>query len=89
VSARGARKPCGVDSCARGHLLIVGALRQLGMDVARSTVKTYRVRRHKPPLPTWKACLNHVRDLVAMDCLVVPTVTFKVLFVLVILAHER
>jgi transposase InsO family protein len=32
---------------------------------------------------------NHVKDLVAMDFFVVPTVTYKVLFVLVILAHER
>jgi putative transposase len=32
---------------------------------------------------------NHVQDLVALDCFVVPTVTHKVLFVLLILAHER
>jgi transposase InsO family protein len=40
--------------------------------------------------PTWKAFLhNHLRDFVSMDFFVVPTVTYKVLFVLVILAHER
>jgi transposase InsO family protein len=32
---------------------------------------------------------NHMRDLVALDFFVVPTVTFRVLFVLVILAHDR
>jgi putative transposase len=32
---------------------------------------------------------NHVQDLVALDFFVVPTVTHKVLFVPLILAHER
>jgi transposase InsO family protein len=32
---------------------------------------------------------NHVRDLVSIDFFVVPTATFRVLFVLVILAHGR
>jgi putative transposase len=69
---------------------IVGELQKLGIDVAKSTVEMYRVRRRTPPSPTWKAFLhNHVKDLVSMDFFVVPTVTHKVLFVLVILAHER
>ena len=42
------------------------------------------------PSPTWKSFLkNHVKDLVAIDFFVVPTVRFKVLFVLVMLAHHR
>jgi transposase InsO family protein len=32
---------------------------------------------------------NHVRDLVSIDFFVVPTATFRVLFVLVVLAHDR
>jgi putative transposase len=32
---------------------------------------------------------KHMQDLVALDFFTVPTVTFRVLFVLVILAHER
>jgi putative transposase len=73
-----------------GSPLIVGELRKLGIDVAKSTVETYRMRSRKPPSPTWKAFLkNHVKDLVAMDFFVVPTATYKVLFILVILAHER
>jgi transposase InsO family protein len=68
----------------------VGELRKLGIDVAKSTVEKYRVPSQKPPSPTWKAFLNnHIRDLVALDFFVVPTVIHKVLFVLVILAHER
>jgi hypothetical protein len=53
-------------------------------------VETYRVRPRRPSSPTWKTFLNnHVQDLVALDFFVVPTVTHKVLYVLVILAHER
>jgi hypothetical protein len=73
-----------------GSPRIVGELHKLGLDVAKSTVEKYRVRRCKPPPPTWKAFLNtHVKDLVSLDFFVVPTVTHKVLFVLLILAHER
>ena len=73
-----------------GSPRIVGELRKLGIQVAKSTVETYRVRPRMPPSPTWKAFLNnHVKDLAAMDFFVVPTITHKVLFVLVILAHER
>jgi putative transposase len=62
----------------------------VGIDVAKSTVEKYRVRPPKPPSPTWKTFLtNHVQDLVALDFFTVPPVTHTVLFVLVILAHER
>jgi putative transposase len=73
-----------------GSPRIVGELRKLSIDVAKSTVETYRVRPRQPPSPTWKTFLhNHVKDLVALDFFVVPTVTHKVLFVLLILAHHR
>ena len=72
-----------------GSPRIVREPRKLGIDVAKSTVEKCRIRSKKPPSPTWKAFLkNHVRDLVSIDFLVVPTVRFKVLFVLVILAHH-
>jgi len=73
-----------------GSPRIVGELRKLGIDVAKVTVETYRARPRKPPSPRWKAFLNnHIRDVVALDFFVVPTVTHKVLFVLVMLARER
>jgi transposase InsO family protein len=60
------------------------------VEVAKSTVEKYRPRSKRPPSLTWKTFLkNHVQDVVALDDFVVPTVTFRVLFVLVILAHER
>ena len=48
------------------------------------------VRHRKPPSQTWRTFLdNHVGTLVSVDFFVVPTVLFKVLFVFVVLAHER
>src|SRR2546428_789674 len=44
----------------------------------------------KPPSQTWRAFLNnHLNDLVSVDFFPVPTVTFRVLFVLVVLSHHR
>jgi putative transposase len=69
---------------------IVGELGKLGIAVAKSTVDKYRVRPRKPPSPTWKAFLkDHATDLVSIDFFIVPTIRFKVLFVLVVLAHAR
>jgi putative transposase len=65
-------------------------LRKLGIDMAKSTVEKYRPSARKPPSPTWKTFLaNHMQDLVSLDFFTVPTVTYKVLFVLLILTHER
>ncbi len=73
-----------------GSPRIVGELRKLGINVAKSTVEKHRPRPDKPSSPTWTAFLNnHVQDIVACDFFTVPTVTFRVLFVFVILAHER
>ncbi len=55
-----------------------------------STVAKYMVRHRKPPSQTWKSFLrNHVRDIVAVDFFIVPTVRNRILFVFLILAHER
>lgn len=69
---------------------IVGELREVGIDVAKSTVERYMVRRPRPASPTWKAFLrNHVKDLVSIDFFVVPTVQFRLLFVFLVLATDR
>jgi transposase InsO family protein len=69
---------------------IHGELLKLGIQVSEATVSKYMLRRRKPPSPTWRAFLdNHVRELVSMDFFTVPTVCFHVLFVFVVLAHDR
>ena len=69
---------------------IHGELRKLGVAVAQSTVAKYLRRRRKPPSQTWRAFLtNHVEQLASIDFFMVPTVTFRVLFVFVVLSHAR
>lgn len=48
-------------------------------------------RRIKPPSQTWRAFLrNHnTKDLVSIDFFVVPTATFRVLYLFLVLGHER
>ena len=60
------------------------------MEVAQSTVAKYMAKRRPGSGQTWKTFLrNHVAGIGAMDFLVVPTINFRLLFVLVILRHER
>src|SRR5437899_5672312 len=68
---------------------IHGELLKLGIEVSQGTVAKYMVRHRKPPSPTWRTFLqNHAKDLVSTDFFVVPTATFRVLFVFVILSHH-
>ncbi|MCP4471875.1 MAG: transposase [Gammaproteobacteria bacterium] len=67
-----------------------GELLKLGIQVSQATVSKYLVRSKKPPSQTWRTFLdNHATDLISIDFLTVPTATFRVLYVLVILSHER
>jgi len=69
---------------------IHGELLKLGLDVSQATVAKYMTRRTTPPSQTWRTFLsNHVQQIAAADFFVVPTATCRLLFVLVILAHER
>jgi transposase InsO family protein len=73
-----------------GSPRIVGELRKIGIDVARSTVDRYRVRPTKPPSQSWKTFLkNHLAETASIDFFVVPTVRFEILFVFLALAHDR
>jgi hypothetical protein len=69
---------------------IIGELRKIGIDVAKSTVEEYMVWWLKPPSPTWRAFpKNHVRDIAAIDFVIVPTVCNQALFVFLVLTHHR
>ena len=69
---------------------IHGELLKLGIDVCQATVAKYMGRRRQPPSQTWRTFLrNHIGQIVAADFFVVPTVTYRLLFVLVLLAHDR
>ena len=69
---------------------IHGELRKLGMDVSERTVSNLMPRRTKPPSQTWRTFLkNHMDVTCAIDFFTVPTASFRILFVLVIMKHSR
>jgi len=69
---------------------ILSELLLLGYDVAEETVAKYMVRTRKPPSQTWRTFLaNHSADIAACDFFTVPTVTFRVLYVFIVLRHDR
>jgi hypothetical protein len=67
-----------------------GELQKLGISMTQSTVAKYMRRHRRQPSQPWRAFLtNHASQIMAADLFVVPSVTFRLLFVLVMLAHER
>jgi transposase InsO family protein len=69
---------------------IHGELGKLGITVSERTVSRLLRRPRRPPSQTWRTFLtNHVATLVSMDFFTVPTLTGRVLFVLVLLSHQR
>jgi putative transposase len=69
---------------------IHGELLKLGIEITEPTVAKYMVRHHKPPSQTWRTFLeNHVKTMVSVDFFTVPTIRFKILYVFLVLAHER
>src|SRR5260370_40930684 len=80
----------GARESALGAPRIHGELLKLGLDVSQRTVARLMPRRPKPPSPTWRTFLRtHLADLVSVDFFVVPTATFRVLYVFVVLLHHR
>jgi hypothetical protein len=69
---------------------IHGELLKLGIDIGETSVSKYLVRRRRPPSHTWKTFLeNHVKSMVSVDFFTVPTIWFQILYVFLVLAHER
>ena len=73
-----------------GAARVHGELLMLGFEVAQSTVSKYMVRVRNPPSQTWKTFLrNHTEAIAAIDMCIVPTLTFDLLFALLVLGHGR
>jgi len=69
---------------------IHGELLKLGFELSETTVAKYIVRHRTTSSQTWRTFLaNHMKDMVSSDFFLVPTVFFRVLFVFVILSHDR
>jgi transposase InsO family protein len=69
---------------------IHGELLKLGIEVSQATVAKYMVRRRGTPSQNWQTFLrNHVEGIAAIDMFVVASASFRLLYVMIILAHDR
>ncbi len=69
---------------------IHGELLKLGIEISQATVSKYIRHSNKPPSQTWRTFLsNHAECLAAMDFFTVPTAGFRVLYVFIVLSHDR
>ena len=68
---------------------IHGELLKLGIEVSQGTVAKYMVRRRGAPSQNWRTFLrNHAEGIAAIDMFVVASASFRLLYVMVILAHD-
>jgi putative transposase len=70
---------------------IHGELLKLGIEVSQATISRYMPRRRttRPP-QSWRTFLdNHVQDLAPIDFFTIPTATFRVPYVFLVLSHDR
>jgi transposase InsO family protein len=69
---------------------IHGELLKLGIEVSQATVAKYMVRRRGTPSQNWRTFLrNHAEGIAAIDMFVVASASFRLLYVMIILAHDR
>jgi len=65
-------------------------LAKLGLKASTATIRKYRPKSRGKPSQSWRTFLqNHASGMAAMDFFVVPTATFRLLYVLVVMTHER
>jgi hypothetical protein len=74
---------------------IHGEMLKLGIEVSQATVSSLLSRPllsrpRRPPSQTWRTFIkNHAKEIASIDFFTVPTATFKVLYVFLVLSHER
>ena len=69
---------------------IHGELLKLGIDVGQTSVAKYMARHRRPPSQGWRTfLLNHADGIASIDLFVVPTISFRLLYGLLILRHDR
>jgi len=69
---------------------IHGELLKLGIAIGQTSVAKYMARRRGSPSQGWRTFLrNHADGIAAMDLFVVPTISFRLLYGLLILRHDR
>src|SRR5664280_55235 len=68
---------------------IHGELLKLGIDVGQTTVAKYMAGGRRPPSQGWKTFLHNHADGIVDGLFVVPTISFRLLYGLLILQHDR
>ncbi|WP_184090211.1 hypothetical protein [Afipia massiliensis] len=80
------RLACACVSSPRIH----GELLKLGIEIGQTSVAKYMAKRRDPPSQGWKTFLHNQTDgIAAMDLFVVPTISFRLLYGLLIMRHGR
>ena len=78
------------DNVGWGAPRIHSELLKLGIKISEASVAKYMVRHPKPPSQTWRTFLkNHATQLASMDFFTVPTALFRILFVFIVIQHDR
>src|SRR4051812_28918611 len=69
---------------------IHGELLKLGIDVGQTSVAKYMARPRRPPSQGWRTfLLNHADGMTSIDLFVVPTISFRLLYVFLVVGHDR
>ena len=69
---------------------IHGELLKVGIAVSQATVGGYMPWRPKVPSPSWhRFRRSHMTDMAAVDMFVVATATFRLLYAVIVLGHDR
>ena len=69
---------------------IHGELLKLGIEISQATIAKYMGRRRSVPSPTWCTFLcNQAVGIAAIDVFIVVSASFRLLYVMIILAHDR
>ena len=78
------------DNVGWGAPRIHSELLKLGIKISEASVAKYMVRHPKPPSQTWRTFLkNHATQLASIDFFTVPTALFRILFVFIVIQHDR
>ena len=78
------------DNPTWGSPRIRRELLKLGITVSATTIRKYKPSRCSPEGQKWTTFLkNHVDSIVAVDFFQVPTATFRLLYVFIVMTHDR
>jgi transposase InsO family protein len=84
-------KQMAIENPLWGVPRVHGELLKLGYDISQSTVQRYFPKRGGRTIgQRWKTFLrNHSKEIISVDFLTVPTINFKMIYILIVIDHYR